>query len=419
MASLKDTVISGSLRVTDTIFSTNLNLTSLTASYAVVTDANKNLTSRAITNNTSATAVSTTTNLITENTLYYYKGTSNIVTVGTISSGTWQGTSVKVGYGGTGTTTAPTQGGVIFGSSTSAYGSTAAGSSGQLLQSAGTGTPTWITATNSNTASTIVKRDSSGNFSAGTITANLTGNASTASALLSNSSGLTGGTSSTHAQVLQTFFSSNASSIPRNKLITYYDTINSNTSLALGYFIAENNSSPYGGFFVASYNSPFYIGVSNGTYTQSKIWKEGDSVTGAVWNDYAEYRKSVAIMPGYCVEENDDGVLTLTQSRLVPGASIISDTWGFSQGQTEEARTPIAVAGRVLAYPYRNRSEYHAGQAVCSGPDGTVDIMSRHEIQKYPDAIIGFVSEIPDYEEWGGGDREPVKVNGRIWIKIH
>jgi len=108
MASLKDTVISGSLRVTDTIFSTNLNLTSLTASYAVVTDANKNLTSRAITNNTSATAVSTTTNLITENTLYYYKGTSNIVTVGTISSGTWQGTSVKVGYGGTGTTTAPT-----------------------------------------------------------------------------------------------------------------------------------------------------------------------------------------------------------------------------------------------------------------------------------------------------------------------
>ena len=35
-------------------------------------------------------------------------------------------------------------------------------------------------ATNANTASTIVKRDSSGNFSAGTITASLSGNASTA-----------------------------------------------------------------------------------------------------------------------------------------------------------------------------------------------------------------------------------------------
>lgn len=40
--------------------------------------------------------------------------------------------------------------------------------------------------TNANTASAIVQRDSSGNFSAGTITAALTGNASTATALASN-----------------------------------------------------------------------------------------------------------------------------------------------------------------------------------------------------------------------------------------
>ena len=59
MAQLKDTVISGSLRVTDTIFSTNLNLSSLTASYAVVTDANKNLISKQFTNaNTANTIVS-------------------------------------------------------------------------------------------------------------------------------------------------------------------------------------------------------------------------------------------------------------------------------------------------------------------------------------------------------------------------
>lgn len=86
--------------------------------------------------------------------------------------------TLAISKGGTGTSTAPTQGGVIYASSTSAYASTAAGTSGQLLQSAGTGKPTWITATNSNTASTVVKRDSSGNFSAGTITANLTGTAS-------------------------------------------------------------------------------------------------------------------------------------------------------------------------------------------------------------------------------------------------
>jgi hypothetical protein len=38
-------------------------------------------------------------------------------------------------------------------------------------------------ATNANTASTIVKRDGSGNFSAGTITADLTGTATSATAL--------------------------------------------------------------------------------------------------------------------------------------------------------------------------------------------------------------------------------------------
>jgi len=45
------------------------------------------------------------------------------------------------------------------------FGSTATGTSGQLLQSGGSSaTPSWITATDSNTASTIVKRDSSGGF---------------------------------------------------------------------------------------------------------------------------------------------------------------------------------------------------------------------------------------------------------------
>ena len=39
--------------------------------------------------------------------------------------------------------------------------------------------PVVVNATSSNTPNTIVKRDSSGNFSAGTITASLSGNAST------------------------------------------------------------------------------------------------------------------------------------------------------------------------------------------------------------------------------------------------
>lgn len=140
-----------------------------------------------------------------------------------------------------------------------------------------------------------------------------------------------------------------------------------------------------------------------------------NTVHNAIWNDYAEYRKSDLLLPGACVQEQDNGCLIASNSRLIPGCSIITDTFGFSEGKTDEAQTPVAVAGRVLAYTFLPRHIYHAGMAVCSAPGGTIDIMTREEIQQYPDAIIGYVSEIPDYEYWGSGN---VKVNGRIWIKI-
>jgi len=59
------------------------------------------------------------------------------------TSSVWNGNTVAVGYGGTGTTTAPSQGGIIFGNSTTAYASTAAGTAGQVLQSNGASAPTW------------------------------------------------------------------------------------------------------------------------------------------------------------------------------------------------------------------------------------------------------------------------------------
>lgn len=152
-----------------------------------------------------------------------------------------------------------------------------------------------------------------------------------------------------------------------------------------------------------------------------KFWLEGDSITGAVWNDYAEYRESDFIEPGYCLIENGDDTLSKSTERMQPWAGISSDTWGFAQGQTEKAQTPIAVAGRVLVYPYRDRNEYKSGDCVCTAPDGKVDIMTEEEIYKHPDRIIGVVSCVPDYDEWGGGenaDRSSVKVDGRIWVRV-
>ena len=141
----------------------------------------------------------------------------------------------------------------------------------------------------------------------------------------------------------------------------------------------------------------------------------GTKVYGAVWNDYAEYRQSNITEPGRVICENGDDTLSLATKRLQPGAEIISDTFGFAIGETDTAKTPIAVSGRVLAYTYEDRTTYAPGDAVCAAPNGTVSKMTREEIMMYPERIIGTVSAIPTYETWGTGN---VPVNGRIWIKV-
>ena len=162
---------------------------------------------------------------------------------------------------------------------------------------------------------------------------------------------------------------------------------------------------------------PFYFNTSNGYSYHTRAYQ-------AVWNDYAEFRQGATTEPGRVVIEHKSGTMQLCQERLAAGGRIISDTYGNAIGETKQAQTPIAVSGRVLVYPYKDRSEYPLGAAVCAAPNGTVDIMTREEIMMYPDRIIGTVSEIPDYEIWhcGGsvelGPSEEVKVNGRIWVYV-
>lgn len=151
-----------------------------------------------------------------------------------------------------------------------------------------------------------------------------------------------------------------------------------------------------------SYNSNVYINCATGV------------LYGAAWNDYAEYRISNETEAGRVICENGDDTLSLAIERLQPGAAIISDTFGFVIGETEKAKTPIAVSGRVLAYPFEDRESFAPGDAVCAGPGGTVSKMTREEIKEYPERIIGTVSAIPNYEIWGNN----VHVNGRIWIKV-
>ena len=152
------------------------------------------------------------------------------------------------------------------------------------------------------------------------------------------------------------------------------------------------------------------VGIAGNAYATN--------IYGAVWNDYAEFRNykdSDEIPYGRVVIENGDDTLSLATERLQLGGNICTDTFGFAIGETDNTKLPIAVSGRVLAYPNEPRETYKPGEALCSGPNGTVSKMTREEIKEYPDAIIGYVSAIPDYETWGTGE---VNVDGRIWVKV-
>lgn len=148
----------------------------------------------------------------------------------------------------------------------------------------------------------------------------------------------------------------------------------------------------------------------------SGVYSDGSVLFGAAWNDYAEYRSQKEVIePGYCVASADNGQVYKTTEKFQACDGIVSDTFGFAIGETDECKTPLAVAGRVLAYCEGNRQDYHSGDTVCASPNGKVCKMTREEIREWPDRIIGIVSEIPEYETWGDKN---ILVNGRIWIKV-
>lgn len=200
--------------------------------------------------------------------------------------------------------------------------------------------------------------------------------------------------------------------------------------------LRPGSSAGHGGFI------DFHFNNSSADYTSRIIeWSSGTltvytnlsatKIYNAVWNDFAEYRESDIYEGGRVLVSNGSGKLVLSTERLQPAAHVISDTFGCSVGQSDTAKTPMGVAGRVLAYTYQDRNNYKVGDAVCAAPNGTIDIMTREEIIQYPDRIIGIVDEIPNYEIWhqvstqydgngnyGGHHEAEVEVKNRIWIYV-
>lgn len=158
----------------------------------------------------------------------------------------------------------------------------------------------------------------------------------------------------------------------------------------------------------------YHWDITNNSYCGEITIGDG-TVTGAVWNDYAEFRdQNEPLIAGYITYCDDDGKLKYTTERLQKFEGVVSDTFGFAIGETDECKTPLAVSGRALVY-CDPEDHFHSGDCICAGPNGKAYRMTREEIAMYPDRIVGVVSEIPIYERWGTGN---VKVDGRIWIKV-
>jgi hypothetical protein len=99
--------------------------------------------------------------------------TSSLTTVGTIGTGVWAATDVGVTHGGTGVSTL-TDHGVVLGSGTGAVSVTAAGTSGQVLTSGGSGAdPDWATPTVGDITGVTAGVGLSGGGTAGALTITL------------------------------------------------------------------------------------------------------------------------------------------------------------------------------------------------------------------------------------------------------
>jgi hypothetical protein len=132
----------------------------------------------------------------------YLDASGNVSALGTVASGVWQGTLIGTAYGGTGQSSALTQYGVVYGSTTTAMATTAAGTSTTVLHGNAAGAPTFgavsLTAdvsgilpianggTNASTASVTSLNNITGYAFAG-----ITGNTSTYSLVGSNTPTLT------------------------------------------------------------------------------------------------------------------------------------------------------------------------------------------------------------------------------------
>lgn len=158
------------------------------------------------------------------------------------------------------------------------------------------------------------------------------------------------------------------------------------------------------------FNNNVKINPSTGELWATKIYN-------AVFNDYAEYRKSrLKVAPGkIVVDGGNDEVKPCVTKRNKGKLFAVTDTYGTCMGD-KEGSVPVALAGRVLVY-VEDKHKLKVGDYIGCNKNAIGRKISKLEAFLFPNRVLGTVSSIPDYDEWG---KEPfkVKVNGRVWINV-
>lgn len=161
-------------------------------------------------------------------------------------------------------------------------------------------------------------------------------------------------------------------------------------------------------------------GRSDGKWGSWKqLWKSGDAVTGAVWNDLIDcidIPEDDIIESGYCYCMHEDGHYHKSEKYLDNRfIGIDSDTYSLAMNmEPEKRKLNAAVSGFVLAYVDK---EYPIGTALTCTENGYLTEIKKEDKCYNPERIIATYWKNEEREEIVKEDRT-VKVDGRKWVKI-
>ena len=265
---------------------------------------------------------------------------------GSITSATWNGSTIAYNRGGTGQSSAFVVGGIVYGSTTSALAVTAAGTTGQFLQSNGSSAPTWATPTSYAT----VTDDTTTNATRYPLFANQTsGNLSTEY------------TSSTKYQynpstgtLSATIFSGSGASltsIPNSALTNSSITVGS-TAISLG-----GSATTIAG--LTSVTSTTFVGALTGNASSATTATTATTATNATNIAITDNTSSVSTYyPVLSVAStgNNSATTSSTKISFVPNTGTLTATT-FSGALSGNATSATNIAGGAnLQIPYNTAS---------------------------------------------------------------